>query len=217
MQIFSQENYRIALLKWIIESDQCLKEPEQPAFLEFVRSLNPYAEEVSSTTLQKDLMELYSEQEKSVKLKLSQVQGKLSFTVASTMRNKQSFLKISAHWIDNWVMRSDLLDCCYVPDKNFMCDIFLDCLNRYEIPISKILGITLKNVLDNETFINCLQNKGIESGVHFSSIGNFVECLLYIANSSVEALLKSLKCLPDNQEEGGDSHDKLEKFQQKVR
>lgn len=184
------------MLKWIVEREQHIKETQQAAFLDVVRSLNPFVEEVTSSMLQQDLMELYADKAKSLKVKLSQVPGKISFTIiVETSIKEQMFLKIKAYWIDNWKLETDLLDFCYVQDKNFIsnaCDLFIGCLHRYEIPLSKVLGITLQNVMENDTLINSLHTHGI------SCAANFVEPLLNIVNLSVQALLSSSYRAGDN-------------------
>lgn len=190
------------MLKWIVQREQHIKETQQAAFLDVVRSLNPFAEEITSSMLQQDLIELYADKAQSLKVKLSQVPGKVSFTiiVASSIK-EQKFLKIKAYWIDNWKLETHLLDFCYVQDKNFIsnaCDLFIGCLHRYEIPLSKVLGITLQNVMENDAFINSLHNHGIAKGVNISCTANFVEPLLNIVNLSVQALLSSSNRAGDN-------------------
>lgn len=40
LQVFSQENFRKALLRWVIECNQPFTEPQQNAFVAVIRTLN---------------------------------------------------------------------------------------------------------------------------------------------------------------------------------
>lgn len=197
--MFSQEKYRAALLKWIIECDQAFTAPQQNSFLELVNSLNPNAKTVSSTTLKRDLKKKYSEKFEKVKSMVMDIPGKISFTTDGwTSRNIFPFVNIRAHWIDvNWEPQSVLLEFSEIHGDHSganLCNIFMKCIERYGISVSKVLAITLDNATNNDTFITSFRNELIKQGVDISTDNFHVRCLAHIMNLSVQDILASLKC-----------------------
>lgn len=197
-QAFSQDRYRKALINWIISSDQPFSECGVESFLKMIATLNPDATTISKETVKRDILKKFAEVVEMIKLKLSKVPGKLSFTLdAWTSKNCLPFMAIRAHWInDKWEYETVLLDFCYIKGNhggfNFS-NIFLECLKRFEIPLSKVLGLTIDNVYSNDTFISCLSSHGIKVGIHFSSKENRLRCMPHILNLCVQDILKTLK------------------------
>ncbi|KAJ6647338.1 hypothetical protein Bhyg_02560, partial [Pseudolycoriella hygida] len=58
---FSQENFREALMRWVIECNQPFTEPQQAAFVALVRTLNPEAKVVSDVKVKSDVMAAYKD------------------------------------------------------------------------------------------------------------------------------------------------------------
>lgn len=191
-------------------SDQPFCECSNSYFLDMLASLNPEAKSISKTTVKRDIMELFTAKVHEIKLKLGKAPGKFSFTLdAWTSKNALPFMAIRAHWIDaDWAYQTVLLDFCYIEGKhdgdNF-CNIFVECLKRFEIPISKVLALTMDNVGSNDTFMEFLTKHGIKVGVHMSSAENRVRCMPHILNLSVQDILASLK-IPLNYEEDKYEH-----------
>lgn len=186
-------------------SDQPFSECENEYFLDVIASLNPDAETISDTTVKRDIMELFAKKIDEIKLKLKKAPGKYSFTLdAWTSKNSLPFMAIRAHWIDEfWVYQTVLLDLCHIVGKhdgeNFS-KIFLECLKRFEIPLSKVLSLTMDNVTSNDTFMEFLKKHGIQIGTHLSSSENRVRCMAHILNLCVQDILASLN-IPLNHEE----------------
>lgn len=129
--------------------NQPFTEAEQEDFLELIQTLNPDAVTISSETVKRDILKKFEEKVKEVKLSLSKIPGKISFTVdAWTSKNILPFMAIRAHWISSdWVYQTVLLDFSYIDGSHKgvdFCNIFLKCLDRFDIPLMKVLGITIK-------------------------------------------------------------------------
>lgn len=202
--MFSQERYREALVKWVIMSDQPFSECEVESFLEMIKILNPDAVSVCKETVKRDIIKKFQELVKEIKLKLSKSPGKFSFTLdAWTSKNVIPFMAIRAHWINaDWEYETVLLDFCHIQGKhdglNFS-KMFLGCLQRYEIPLSKVLGVTIDNATPNDTFMSNLEKHGIKIGSHISAQENRVRCMPHILNLCVQDVLDTLK-IPSNNE-----------------
>lgn len=121
-----------------------------------------------------------------------------------TSKNVFPFLNIIAHWVDaNWEQQSVLLEFAEILGDHSgenLCNLFLKCMHRYEIPISKILAITLDNASNNDTLVSSFQNELVKHGVSISPNSIQVRCLAHIMNLSVQDILKSLKH-PDDEDD----------------
>lgn len=153
--MFSQERFREALLKWIVVSDQPFTEAKQEEFVEMINSLNPSAELISDKTVKRDLIAKYLEKVEEIKLLISEVPGKYSFTVdAWTSKNVHPFMAIRVHWISKeWELKSVLLDLSHIDGQHTgsnLRKIFVECLKRFNIPLSRVMSITLDNASNNE-------------------------------------------------------------------
>ncbi|KAJ6649066.1 putative AC transposase, partial [Pseudolycoriella hygida] len=140
----------------------------------------------------------FEEKVKEMVAYLKEVPGKLSFTIdAWTSKNVLPFMAIRAHWINSeWVYETVLLDFWHIEGShkgtNFG-EIFLKCLERFEIPLSKVLALTMDNVSSNDTLMEFLQKRGVEIGVEFSVQEHRVRCILHILNLIVQDILECLK------------------------
>lgn len=170
-----------------------------------IDSLNPDANTICDQTVKRDIMAVFAEKIIEIKLKLSKVPGKFSFTLdAWTSKNMLSFMAIRAHWINaDWIYESVLLDFAYIDGKHSgenLGKVFLECLERFEIPLTKVLALTMDNVESNSTLIDLLSIHGITVGTHISSADNRIRCMPHIMNLSVQDILGALK-IPLNYEE----------------
>lgn len=128
---------------------------------------------------------------------LKKVPGKISFTDAWTSKNVLPFMAIRAHWISSdWAYETVLLDFSHIDGKhdgkNFR-SMFVQCLERFQIPLSKMLALTMDNVSSNDTFMEFLRLHGIELGVKITAEENRVRCILHILNLVVQDILQFLK------------------------
>ncbi|KAJ6642918.1 putative AC transposase, partial [Pseudolycoriella hygida] len=80
---FSQEKFRKALLKWIVACDQPFTAPQEEAFVELIRTLNPDAHIYSDKTIKKDELTEYLTKFDELKEEIAKVPGKISITMDS--------------------------------------------------------------------------------------------------------------------------------------
>lgn len=182
-------------------SDQPFTEPEQKDFVELVKSLNPEAVLISDKTVRADIIEKYEEKLETVKDLVTTIPGKLSISLDGwTSRNVLPFFAIRGHWLDlEWNYNSILLEFQYIHGKHsgwkHSC-IFRDCLDRLNIPMTKIFAVTGDNASNNGTFFDWLEEHGL------SSFSNQVRCLCHIFNLAVQDLLKLLGvAVPDDEDD----------------
>lgn len=185
-------------------SNQPFSEVEHEYFLKMIKNLNPAAATISAETVKRDIMKLFNEKVEEIKSTLNKVPGKLSFTIdAWTSKNFIAFMAIRAHWIaEDWTYQSVIVDFLYIDGKHSgenLCNIFVDCLKRFDIHLSKIMAITMDNVYSNNTFMEFLQKHGIIAGVYISAADNRIRCMPHILNLAVQAILADLR-IPINNE-----------------
>lgn len=159
-----------------------------------VRTLNPEAKTISDKTVRADLMATFEIKFNEIKKELNAVPGKISFTMDLwTSKNLLSFMAIRGHWLDaNWTYQSKLLDFSHVNTDHTgenLCHILNDCLTRFDIPHSKILGITLDNASNNNTFFDFL----MEMTDDLSKDTCHIRCLAHIVNLAAQDILALLK------------------------
>lgn len=184
-------------------SNQPFSEAQQAEFVEMVNLLNPAAELISDKTVKRDLIAKYLQKVEELKLLISEVPGRFSFTVdAWTSKNIHPFMAIRAHWITKeWELKSALLDLSYIDGPHSgsnLSDIFMKCMKQFNIPIAKIMSITLDNATNNDTFIESLGDLAAELGIPFNSTNNRVRCMAHILNLCVQDILAILK-IPTNE------------------
>ncbi len=192
-------------MKWIVMSNQPFTEAQQKEFVEMVHLLNPAAELISDKTVRRDLMAKYIQKVEEIKLIISKVPGRFSFTVDGwTSKNVHPFMAIRAHWIsEEWEYKSILLDLSYIDGDHsglHYSQIFVACLERFNIPLSKVMCITMDNVGANDTFMESLEALGIKADVIINSADNRVRCMAHILNLCVQDILSMLK-VPLNHED----------------
>lgn len=196
-QVFLQDDFREALVKWIITSGQPFSVVEEEEFLQLIRTLNPSAEVVSDQTIKADVMAAYLQKIEEIKQTLKGVPGKIAITMDIwTSKNWFAFLVIRAHWISNdWQIKSRLLDFSHIEGDHSGANqgrIFLGCLKRFDIPLAKVIAYTMDNATSNDTFVECMENHGIKMGLKISSVENQVRCLAHVLNLAVQDVLATV-------------------------
>lgn len=193
-------------MKWVVVCSQPFCEVQQEAFLDMIKTLNPEAKPISDKTIKRDILSRFAIEAEKLKLHISKVPGKISFTIDGwTSKNVLSFLAIRMHFINaDWKYESVLLDFLHVDGSHMGFNlgiIFLDCLKRFEIPLSKVMAITMDNVGSNDTFMEYLKNEGIKIEIRISAAGNRVRCLAHVLNLSVQDLMSALNIALNNDED----------------
>lgn len=186
-------------------SDQPFTTSQEEAFIELIGTLNPDATSISDKTVRADIIADYEVKFNELKTKMGTVPGKISITMDGwTSKNSLAFLAIRGHWIDSeWNYQSKLLDFAYVEGKHDglkHSQILSKCLERLEIPFSKILAITLDNAGNNDTLFNFLEG--------ISDDTSHVRCLAHIVNLAAQDLLSALKtAAPDSDDTNDDDYE----------
>ncbi len=185
-------------MKWIVSTSEPFSVVEEEEFVQLIKTLNPAAELLSDQTIKSDVMELYLQKIDGIKKILKDVPGKLSITMDIwTSKNMLSFLVIRAHWITiDWKMKSSLLDFSPIDGEHTGANqgrILLNCLKRFDIPVSKVKAYTMDNATPNDTFIECMEKYGLRVEIKISSAENQVRCLAHILNLAVQDVLASVK------------------------
>lgn len=192
LQVFSQAKFRHALMKWVATCDQAYTAPQQDAFIELVKSLNPDARIMSDKTIKADELAEFLKKFDELKRTIAAVPGKISITMDGwTSKNSFPFLAIRGHWLDSeWKYHSKLLDFAYIEGQHTgekQSAILVDVLERLGIAFGKILAITLDNAANNNTLFDFLEEYGI------TATSNQVRCMAHIINLSVQDILATLK------------------------
>ncbi|KAJ6648390.1 putative AC transposase, partial [Pseudolycoriella hygida] len=199
--IFSQDNFRKALLKWLVVCDEPFKAVQTEAFAEVVKTLNPDAVLYSDKTMRADLIDTFNEKLNELKVRLSQIPGKLAVTMDGwTSKNMLSFLAIRAHWLDEqWNYQSQLLDFCHIDgshSEETFKDLFWKSLQLLEVPLDKIISITVDNASSNDTFFDQL-----EDIFDILADDQHIRCLAHIINLAAQDMLKSLNYFTSDPDE----------------
>lgn len=158
-----------------------------------IKTLNPDAKLYSDKTMRSDLMDTFKEKFNELKEKVKTIPGKIAVTMDGwTSKNILPFLAIRAHWLDEqWEYHSQLLDFCYVEGSHTgskFGDLFAAALHSLDIPLEKIIAITVDNASNNDTFFDELENV-------FDVLGSdqHVRCLAHIINLAAQDVLMSLR------------------------
>ncbi|KAG4070300.1 hypothetical protein HA402_014400 [Bradysia odoriphaga] len=191
--VFSQESFRKALLKWLVLCDEPFTATQEEAFANLVRTLNPHAKLYSDKTMRADLLDTFKVKLNELRVQMSEVPGKISVTMDGwTSKNVLPFLAIRAHWLDaEWNYKSQLLDFCHIEGSHSgkaFKDLFVEVLQSLEIPLQKIISITVDNVSSNDTFF-----EELEEHLAIFGMDAQVRCLAHIINLAAQDVLASLR------------------------
>lgn len=170
---------------------------EESEFIQLIRLLNPTAQLISNKTVKEDLLAAYHRKVSEIKEKLKNVPGKISITLDIwTSKNVLAFLVIRAHWInEEWQYRTQQLDFAPINGDHGganQCRIFLACIDRFELPMAKILAYTIDNASSNDKFLDLLKLHGVQIGTPVDVETGHIRCLAHILNLTVQDILRVL-------------------------
>lgn len=205
-QSFSESGLRQRIAIWVIKKDQPFTVVDDDEFREIVTYLRPNTFIPSSTTLKRDIIDLFKQQKQKVTNLLQQCSGRISFAVdAWTSANFIPFLGMTVHWIDaNWKARCLLISLEPLSGPHSgdnLAKVFVNVCNEFGI-LSKIQAITTDNAANNITFLRNLEISCQEQSVSFQLKHRHVRCLAHIMNLAVQDFLEALKSQALDDEDG---------------
>ncbi|CAJ0830756.1 12504_t:CDS:2 [Entrophospora sp. SA101] len=157
------EKFHDMIAIWLINCQRPFLTAEDPELIEIFRYLNPNVKPVKADAIKNTIMKLYKEGKRELKVYLSTINSKISFTSDLwTSPNNKAFVSATAHYIDDdWVLHETVVDFGLMKGKHEGVKIangFFDVLKDYDI-ISKFQAITLDNASNNDTFVRELATK----------------------------------------------------------
>ncbi|CAG8826351.1 31232_t:CDS:2, partial [Gigaspora margarita] len=181
------KKFRNMITTWIINCQRPLSIIEDPKLVKILQYLNPMVELVKGDAIKNTIMSLYNSGKQELKVFLSNINSKISFTSDLWMSpNNKGFIAVTAHYIDdNWALQEVIIDFGLMSGKHDGTNIangFFKVLENCDIT-SKILAITLDNDADLQQYaILHSQWSTLEKIVEF--LGPFKELTAIMSSSS---------------------------------
>ncbi|CAG8833087.1 37774_t:CDS:2, partial [Gigaspora margarita] len=169
-----------------------------PELVEILQYLNPMVELVKGDAIKNTIMSLYNSGKQELKVFLSNINSKISFTSDLWMSpNNKGFIAVTAHYIDdNWALQEVIIDFGLMSGKHDGTNIangFFKVLENCDIT-SKILAITLDNAANNNILVQELETKLRDvSNIEWDSECLQFQCFNHILNLAVQAALNCIK------------------------
>ncbi|CAG8788137.1 15868_t:CDS:2, partial [Gigaspora rosea] len=148
---------------WIINHQCPLYIVKDTELIEILLYLNPTVQLVKADAIKQIVMTLYSLGKHDMKIYLSNISSKLSFTSDLwTSSNNKSFISLMGHYIDeDWNLKEIIIDFGLLSEKHDGTNLangFYQVLEDYNI-VSKFLAVTLDNATNNNVFVRKLAIK----------------------------------------------------------
>ena len=191
--VFNPEIFEELLVDWIVLDDQPFTAVESESFRKLLKLLKPNLKIVSADTIRRRINDKFQKKINDMKKLYESLDCKVSFTTDCwTSPNMIAFMGITAHYIDkDWNLKMNTLDFNYLPGIHSGSNLrvaFESVLRDFGLE-TKILGITLDNASNNDSFIEELS---IGSGTCFESF-HHIRCFAHVLNLGVQAALTVLK------------------------
>lgn len=188
------ENIEKALLCWIVSTNQPFNCVEDPSFRALTTLLSQGKHPIikSGTTIKKRLEAEYNSKYQEIREVMGSLKSKVSFTLDGwTSPNNYGLTSITAHYITpDWKLKNNLLALREIElSIGFnIGKLFAEVLDEFNIDPSKIIGVTLDNASNNDTFIESCN--GLFRVNHFET--RRVRCFAHILNLSCKEILEKL-------------------------
>ncbi|KAF9690174.1 hypothetical protein SADUNF_Sadunf01G0168300 [Salix dunnii] len=152
-------NHEIA--KMIIQHDYPLHIVEHPAFIEFVRTLQPHYNMASFNTIQGECVDVYLREKQRLLNLFSGIPGRVNLTLDFGISNLDiGYAFITGHFIDgDWNLQRRILNVATLPfyDSDYAFNqAVVSCLSDWHLR-SKLFTLTLDQSFSNETVIGNLR------------------------------------------------------------
>ena len=190
----TKDNIEEVLIYWIVATNQPFNCVEVPSFRTLITILSQGKHPVikSGTTIKKRLESKYTSMYQEIRDSMGSLQSKISFTLDGwTSPNNYGLTSITAHYITNdWKLKNTLLALREIEvSVGFnIGKLFGEVLEEFKIDTSKIIGVTLDNASNNDTFIESCN--GLFGVNHFET--RRVRCFAHILNLSCKEILDKL-------------------------
>ncbi|KAL8153589.1 hypothetical protein V2J09_011349 [Rumex salicifolius] len=158
---FSQKRCINDIARMVLLHDYSLDLVEHPGFIEFVQSLQPQFETVSSGAIYDECMAIYSSEKMSLVNLLSEIPGTVSLSLNLwTSDETLGYAVLSGQFIDShWTLHRRLLNIVMVPypdSEDAFNHAILSCLSGWGVE-SKLFALTLDSSFANEAAIGNLR------------------------------------------------------------
>ncbi|KAJ6711418.1 BED FINGER-RELATED [Salix purpurea] len=152
-------NHEIA--KMIIQHDYPLHIVEHPAFIEFVRTLQPHYNMASFNTIQGECVDVYLREKQRLLNLFSGIPGRVNLTLDFGISNLDiGYAFLTGHFIDgDWNLQRRILNVATLPfyDSDYAFNqAVVSCLSDWHLR-SKLFTLTLDKSFSNETVIGNLR------------------------------------------------------------
>lgn len=215
---FSPDDFKMKILKFIVNTDQSFSLVEDEDFKELIRYIaNPEnaVQIPNRKAIRVAIQEAYNAQLDTIKTTLSS-ESKVSFSVDCwTSRNGHAFQGVVAHWITkDWELKAIVLDLSIIEGSHSganLAESFGNVLTRFGL-WNKLFAVTSDNASNMTTFLKTLESIARENGGQFKFKDYRVRCMAHILNLSCQEVIKNLygRHLTDIDVESTDSGDETE-------
>lgn len=215
---FSPDDFKMKILKFIVNTDQSFSLVEDEDFKELIRYIaNPEnaVQIPNRKAIRVAIQEAYNAQLDTIKTTLSS-ESKVSFSVDCwTSRNGHAFQGVVAHWITkDWELKAIVLDLSIIEGSHSganLAESFGNVLTRFGL-WNKLFAVTSDNASNMTTFLKTLESIARENGGQFKFKDYRVRCMAHILNLSCQEVIKNLygRQLTDIDVESTDSGDETE-------
>lgn len=192
-QKYSVELFEELLVKFIVKTDQPFQLIESADFQALLHLLRPSISIFSRKTLKTRIMDAFESKKQSKAEMYAKLTVKVSFTTDIwTSPSNLAFMGITVHYIDqHWKMVAETLDFAPLPGKHdgvSIYEAFVSILDSFNLK-NKILGITLDNASNNNSFIEWLDMDDDTSFFKF----NHIRCFAHVNNLASQRALDIIK------------------------
>jgi hypothetical protein len=152
-------NHEIA--KMIIQHDYPLHIVEHPAFIDFVRTLQPHYNMVNFNTIQGECVAVYLREKQSLLNLIGGIPGRVNLTLYLGTSNLDiGYAFLTGHFVDgDWNLQQRILNVVTLPfyDSDYAFnEAIVSCLSDWQLE-SKLFTLTLDQSFSNETIIGNLR------------------------------------------------------------
>jgi hypothetical protein len=159
--VFDEAKTSRALALWVCTDDLPLQIIEEPCFLHFVHTLNPFAKPGNLKMVKAECLKIFKEERVKIKQALADFDGQISLSVDVLKTPAcNEYMCLTAHFIDDgWEVKKWVLSFCRVWEVDEdVSKMLLKCISDWNIE-NKISTITMKNNSDYDALVKILKHR----------------------------------------------------------